>query len=94
MFGLISAFEAVNAAEAIERQAELSAGISEAMYTTAMGIAVAVPLLFFHHFLQRRSEEILIDVEHGATAIVVALSGEVDEPGGGDPAPQPTPVPA
>ncbi|MCA9513976.1 MAG: MotA/TolQ/ExbB proton channel family protein [Myxococcales bacterium] len=80
IFGLIKAFDSVKMAEAVQRQQELSNGISVAMYTTALGISVAVPLLFFHHFLSRRSEDIISDVERGATALVVALGGELGAP--------------
>ena len=48
------------------------------MYTTAFGISVAVPLLFFHHFIARRQERILVEVECGASALLVALSGPPD----------------
>lgn len=79
IFGLITAFNSVAAASAAERQEALAGGISEAMYTTAFGIAVALPLLFMHHFLSKRSEKIVMEVEGGATALLVALAGEVDE---------------
>lgn len=73
IFGLITAFNSVAAASAAERQTALAAGISEAMYTTAFGISVAVPLLFFHHFLNRRQEVLVGDVESGATSVMVTL---------------------
>ncbi len=73
IFGLIAAFNSVAAASAAERQQALADGISQAMYTTAFGIAVAVPLLFFHHFLSRRQEVIMTEMESGATATLVAL---------------------
>jgi biopolymer transport protein ExbB len=79
IFGLISAFSSVAAASAAERQAALAAGISQAMYTTAFGISVAVPLLIFHHILSKRSEKILIDTEGGATSLLVALGGQASE---------------
>lgn len=80
IFGLISAFTSVSAASAAERQTALAAGISQAMYTTAFGISVAVPLLFFHHVLSKRSEKILMEVEGGATALLVAMTGIKREP--------------
>lgn len=79
IFGLIAAFTSVAAASAAERQAALAAGISQAMYTTAFGISVAVPLLVFHHILSKRSEKILIDTEGGATTLLVALGGQASE---------------
>ncbi len=75
IFGLIAAFSSVAEASAAERQEALAAGISQAMYTTAFGISVAVPLLFFHHILARRSETVLTEVESGATALMVSLAG-------------------
>lgn len=75
IFGLISAFASVAAASAAERQEALAGGISQAMYTTAFGIAVAVPLLFFHHIINQRSETMIMEIEGGATSLMVALAG-------------------
>lgn len=75
IFGLILAFTSVAAASAAERQEALAAGISQAMYTTAFGISIAVPLLFFHYVLSKRSENLLLEVEAGASAIFVAILG-------------------
>lgn len=75
IFGLITAFTSVAAASAAERQTALAGGISQAMYTTAFGISVAVPLLLFHHFLSKRVESILMEMESGASSILVALAG-------------------
>ena len=79
IFGLITAFNSVAAASAAERQEALAAGISQAMYTTAFGISVAVPLLFFHHFVSKRQENILLEVEEGASGLLVALAGKRDD---------------
>ncbi len=75
IFGLIKAFSSVAAASAVERQEALAAGISQAMYTTAFGIAVAVPLLVFHHILSKKVERIMIESEGGATSLLVAITG-------------------
>jgi biopolymer transport protein ExbB/TolQ len=82
IFGLITAFTSVSAASAAERQAALADGISQAMYTTAFGIIVAVPLLFFHHLLSARQEQIVEEIEGGATALIVSLSAAADAPEG------------
>lgn len=79
IFGLITAFNSVAAASAAERQAALAAGISQAMYTTAFGISVAVPLLFFHHFLSKRMDQIVHQVEQGASSLLVALAGRSED---------------
>ena len=75
IFGLITPFSSVAAASPAERQQALAGAISQAMYTTAFRISVAVPLLLFHHFLSKRVESILMEMESGASSILVALSG-------------------
>jgi biopolymer transport protein ExbB len=82
IFGLIAAFSSVAAASAVERQEALAAGISQAMYTTAFGISVAVPLLVFHHILSKRAEAIMLESEGGATALLVAIGGVAHQDGG------------
>ena len=79
IFGLIAAFSSVSAASAAERQTALADGISQAMYTTAFGIVVAVPLLFFHHLLTQRQEDIINEMESGATSLLVSLCGSDDD---------------
>ena len=79
IFGLIGAFNSVAMASAAERQEALAGGISTAMYTTAFGITVAVPLLFFHHFLSKRAENITMEIEEGASSVLVALAGDGKE---------------
>jgi len=76
IFGLIMAFNSVALASAAERQQALAGGISQAMYTTAFGISVAVPLLFFHHFLSKRVDRITMEAESGLGAMLVSLFGE------------------
>ena len=77
IFGLIMAFEGVSAASAAARQKVLAEGISVAMYTTAFGLIVAVPILFAHQIISGRVERLLIQLEEGATALLVALAGRL-----------------
>ena len=77
IFGLIMAFTSVSAASAAQRQEALAAGISQAMYTTAFGIAVAVPIMLFHHFISTRVDNIMMEVESGASSLLVAIAGAV-----------------
>lgn len=49
----------------------LSAGISEALLTTELGLLVAIPLLLCHHFLSRRVNTIVLDMEMAGTALIV-----------------------
>lgn len=77
IFGLIVAFSGVSEANASEKQTVLASGISMAMYTTAFGLIVAVPILFFHQFITSRSELILIQVEEGASGLLSSLAGRL-----------------
>ncbi|MCA9526432.1 MAG: MotA/TolQ/ExbB proton channel family protein [Myxococcales bacterium] len=83
IFGLITAFASVSEASAAARQQALADGIAQAMYTTAFGIVVAVPLLYFHHLLSERVDGVLNEMEGGATALLVAMTGAVEAPADG-----------
>jgi len=41
----------------------LSAGIAEALITTATGLIIAIPALFVHAYLESRAEGILAEIE-------------------------------
>ncbi len=75
IFGLIRAFSGVSAASASARQQVLAEGISIAMYTTAFGLIVAVPILFAHQLVSGRMDRILLQMEEGASALLGALAG-------------------
>ncbi len=80
IFGLIRAFSGVSAASAAARQEVLAEGISMAMYTTAFGLIVAVPILFFHLMISGRVDKLLIQIEEGASGLLGALAGRLKEP--------------
>ena len=63
IIGLIQAFTAVANANPAEKADLLSASISVAMNTTALGLMVAVPLLFAHAYLNSRTGEIIDSLE-------------------------------
>jgi len=50
-----------------------SGGISEALITTQLGLAVAIPIMIVHHFLQRRVENLIGDMEEKGTAFTAAI---------------------
>ena len=64
---------------------DLARGISIAMYTTAFGLIVAVPILFAHQIISGRIEKLLIQLEEGATSLLVALSSRLSGPKTGGP---------
>ncbi|MFO7596766.1 MAG: DUF3450 family protein [Desulfocurvibacter africanus] len=51
----------------------MSGGISEALITTQVGLAVAVPIIILHHVLDRRVDRILGDMEEKGASFSVAL---------------------
>lgn len=57
--GLILSFQAVAAADPAQKQALLAQGISVSMYTTALGLAVAIPAMVFFSFLTSRQNQLV-----------------------------------
>ena len=56
----------------------LAAGISKALITTAAGLMVAIPALFFHRYLQRRVDELVVGMEQEAIKLVEVVQGDRD----------------
>lgn len=54
----------------------LAGGIAKALITTAAGLIVAIPALYFHRFLNRRIEEIVVVMEQQAQYLVNLVSGQ------------------
>lgn len=57
--GLILSFQAVATADPAQKQALLANGISVSMYTTALGLAVAIPAMVFYSFLHARQNTLI-----------------------------------
>lgn len=57
--GLIISFQAVASADPATKQALLANGISVSMYTTALGLAVAIPAMVFFSFLSSKQNELV-----------------------------------
>lgn len=75
VIGMIKVFNAI-VLQGAGNAAVLAGGISEALYTTAAGLAVAIPSLFFHRFFSRRIDEISILMEQEAIKLVDVLHGD------------------
>ncbi len=74
IFGLITAFSAVGAADPSQRSQFLAKGISEAMNATAFGLLVAVPALLLHGFFTSRVERIAERMDEMTVGVVRALA--------------------
>ncbi len=55
---------------------QLAGGIGKALVTTAAGLIVAIPAVFFHRFLLRRVDEIVITMEQEAIKLVEVTQGD------------------
>jgi biopolymer transport protein ExbB len=65
----------------------LAGGIAKALITTASGLSVAIPALFFHRFLLRRIDELVVGMEQEAIKLVEMLQGEREVDLTNEPAP-------
>lgn len=78
IFGLISSFAAVANAPAAEKAMLLTAGISVAMNTTALGIIVAIPSMLAYSYLQEQTNSIKEQINVNVVRIynrLVAVKG-------------------
>jgi biopolymer transport protein ExbB/TolQ len=74
IIGLIKAFTAVAQVDPSMKAEILSTSISVAMNTTAFGLIVAIPLLFFYTVLQTKTTEIIDSLEMTTVKFVNLLS--------------------
>ena len=51
----------------------MSGGISEALVTTQLGLAIAIPIMLLHHFLERRVDKIVGDIEEKGNSFTLTL---------------------
>ncbi len=56
----------------------LAGGISEALITTASGLAVAIPALIFHRYFQRRIDTLVVTMEQESIKLIEAMHGKRD----------------
>ncbi|EAT10935.1 MotA/TolQ/ExbB proton channel family protein [Bermanella marisrubri] len=78
VLGMIEAFKAMEAAGSQVDPAVLSGGIWQALLTTAVGLAVAIPVTLIHGALEKRAENTAAqmenDIEFMLTHIAMKLS--------------------
>jgi biopolymer transport protein ExbB/TolQ len=67
--GIITAFQAM-AATGSGGLGSVSAGIAEALVTTAFGLLVAIPAVMFFNYFTNKVEEIQVDVNDSTTELV------------------------
>ena len=72
--GLIKSFGALAAADPAQRQAILSAGISEAMNATAFGLITAIFTMIAHSILTNKATKILEEIDEFGVKLLDLLS--------------------
>ena len=70
--GMIRAFTAITV-QGVGNPTVLAGGISEALITTAAGLAVAIPSLIAYRFLRARVDALVIQIEKEAIRFIEAL---------------------
>ena len=78
VIGMIKVFSSIQL-EGTGNAAVLAGGISEALITTAAGLTIAIPSLFFYRYFQRKVDELVISMEQEALKLVEVLNTEKSE---------------
>ncbi len=80
VFGMIESFDTVALAGDMGDPSLLAGGISKALVTTAVGLSLAIPLLYAYHHFKTKSNEFAAMLEEEATDLVSLwfLHGEVE----------------
>lgn len=72
--GLIQAFQAVGSADPTQKASILAGGISIALYTTAFGLVVAIPMLIAYSILQSKAHRLVDDIDEFSVKIINLLA--------------------
>jgi len=75
VFGMIEVFTAITIS-GLGQSGELAGGISQALVSTAAGLAVAIPALMFHRFFLGKVENLVIAMEQEGMKLLEHLKKE------------------
>ncbi len=81
VLGIIKIFDVVSGTAIGGDITKLSAGVAESLLTTAAGLFIAIPLIFFHQYLSNKVDAYLVELEQVGHDVV--LFCQTNEPGGG-----------
>lgn len=73
--GMIASFDTLAAGKSEPK--DLAGGIGEAMITTAGGLIVGIPAMFFYFFFKNRLATLMSEIQKNASFILDVLSGEL-----------------
>lgn len=75
VIGMIKVFTAITA-QGVGNPSVLAGGISEALITTAAGLAVAIPSLMFYRYFRGKVNMLVIKMEEESLKLVEVIHGE------------------
>ncbi|MCU0642665.1 MAG: MotA/TolQ/ExbB proton channel family protein [bacterium] len=77
IYGLIAAFKSVSAPgiDATEKSRMLAAGISVAMNTTLVGLAIAIPAILVYTFLNNKTVKIIDEIDEHTVKLINLITG-------------------
>ena len=68
--GLINTFQALDSALPHEKDKKLSAGIAEALATTAFGLFVAVPAVWMYNYFLNKIERFQVEMQNASSQLI------------------------
>ena len=68
--GIVTAFAAINAGGASGGLAGISKGISEALITTALGLLVAIPAVWFYNYFTTKIENLTVEMTYTSKELI------------------------
>lgn len=77
--GMIMAFAQIQHKKGQVSPADLAEGISTALYTTAFGLSVAIPLLVLYNYFTTRVENMIVEMEVSSSELVDLLTRDKDD---------------
>ena len=75
VIGMIKVFTAITA-QGVGNPAILATGISEALITTAAGLSIAIPSVFFYRYFRGKVNSLVLKMEEEALKIVDVMHGD------------------
>jgi len=80
VLGMISAFNAIAASDAMGRPERLAEGISQALLTTAGGLTVAIPAFIAYMYFTSRVDRLIIEIDTLGQEVVQAIASDAWQP--------------
>jgi biopolymer transport protein ExbB len=90
VFGMIQSFMVLARPGATPKASDLAEGISHALVVTLLGIALAVPAIFFHAMLTNRLTRIALDASNLADDLLTQMYHNSKKPAAAEPARPPS----